>query len=283
MELVLTAVAILAVMGVVFAVGLSVASRKFKVDADPRIEQIVEELPGANCGACGYGGCPAAAEAIVKGEVDVAACPVGGAEVAKRVADIMGVEVKEREREVAVVMCRGTKVKDRYDYDGVRDCRAAVIIQGGPKECEYGCIGFGTCVAVCQFEAIRMGDDGLPHVIEERCVACRACEKACPVDIIKVLPVSKMVHVLCSSHDKGKRVKDICGLGCIGCKKCEKVCKFEAIHVEDFLARIDYEKCVSCGKCVKECPTGVIKNFRPERKPKKQKKEAVAAEAEAAS
>jgi len=278
MGLLIAAVIALAGLGLVFGLGLAYASDKCAVDTDPRIEEVAEALPGVNCGGCSYSGCSSYAEAVVTEGAAPNLCSVGGEEVAARIAEIMGVEVEQKEPEIAVVRCRGTNVADRFLYDGVWDCRAALLVQCGFKECEYGCLGLGTCVEACPFEAIRMGDDGLPEVIEERCVGCRQCEKACPRGIIAVQPKSKYVHVLCRSHDKGGAAKRICAVACIGCKKCEKVCPKDAIHVVDFLAEIDYDKCISCGKCVKECPQGCIINLRPKRRPpkKKQPAEAVA-------
>lgn len=259
-------------LGVIFGIGLAYASDKCAVDTDPRIDQVVDALPGVNCGACGYSGCSAYAEAVVTEGVAPNLCTVGGAEAAEEVAGIMGVEHEEREAEIAVVGCRGTDVADRFLYNGVCDCRAALLFQGGPKGCVYGCLGLGTCIEECPFEAIRMGDDGLPEIIEERCVGCRRCEKICPRNIITVQPKSKYVYVLCRSRDKGGTAKKICAVACIGCKKCEKICPKDAVHVVDFLAEIDYDKCISCGKCVKECPQDCIINLRPKRRPPKKKR-----------
>jgi len=264
--LIVWSLALLALLGIVFALGLSFASRAFHVDSDPRIDEIAELLPGANCGGCGYAGCSAAAEAVVKGDAPANVCPALDSEAAKAVADIMGVEFVEREPEIAVVQCRGAGVEQRFAYDGVQDCRAAMLVQGGALACAYGCLRLGTCVQVCPFDAMEMGPDGLPRAISGKCTACGKCVEACPRDLITIVSVKKAIHVLCRSHEKGGAVKKICEVGCIGCKKCEKECPFDAIHVTDFLAEIDYEKCKVCGKCVKVCPTGAIVNLRKKKK-----------------
>ncbi|MEW6357233.1 MAG: RnfABCDGE type electron transport complex subunit B [Planctomycetota bacterium] len=266
--LIVWSLVILTILGVVFALGLSFASKKFKVETDPRIDQIGDLLPGANCGGCGFAGCLAAAEAVVKGESPVNVCPALDEEMAKLVAGIMGVEYVEREREIAVVRCKGKDIAPRFAYYGIPDCRAAVLVQGGPHGCTYGCLGFGSCAEACPFDAIHMGLDCLPVVNPEKCTACGKCVATCPRNLIRVLPVKKTVHVLCRSHDKGGMVKKICAHGCIACKKCEKACPEDAIHVTDFLAEIDYEKCKLCGDCIKVCPVGVIEDFREKTGPR---------------
>jgi len=285
--LILSSVIALGLLGIAFGLGLAIASDKLAVDVDPRVEQIEDVLPGVNCGACGQTGCPGYAEAVVAGETEPNKCTVGGPEVAAQIAEIMGVEHTETEKEVAVIMCRGSEVASKFEYYGVPDCRAAALLQGGPKGCQYGCLGLGTCSDACMFEAIRTTPSGLPEVIEERCVGCGKCVDVCPRNLVELHPISSNVHVQCKSRDKGGKAKKICKAACIGCKKCEKVCKFEAIAVDNFLALIDYEKCKSCGPCVKECPQEVIVNYRKERKakgltpPKKAKKVEPKEEAEA--
>ncbi|NOZ23762.1 MAG: RnfABCDGE type electron transport complex subunit B [Planctomycetes bacterium] len=264
--LIIWSLVMLTILGVAFALGLSLASKKFKVDADPRIDEIGDLLPGANCGGCGFAGCLAAAEAVVKSDAPVNVCPALDKTLAKRVADIMGVEYVEREREIAVVRCKGKNVAQRFQYFGIADCRAAQLVQGGNLACTYGCLGFGSCADACPFDAIRMGPDRLPIVNPEKCTACGKCVETCPRDLICVLPVKTFVHVLCSSHVKGALVKKICAQGCIACKKCEKACPVDAIHVIDFLAEIDYEKCTLCGKCIEVCPTRVIEDLRKKKK-----------------
>lgn len=275
------ATAILAMLTLIFGVTLAVVSDVFRVKSDPRVEEVLEALPGVNCGACGFPGCSGLAEALVAGKAGADECVPGGAACATAVAEIMGLSFEEKTPRTAIVHCRGSAalVGNRYEYDGIKDCRAAVLasVQAGPKECVYGCLGFGTCAAVCPFGAIVMGDDGLPRVDEQLCTGCGACVAACPRGIISVQPIDKHVHVYCSSKDKGAAVRKICSVGCIGCKKCEKVCPVKtgpAIHVNDFLAVVDYDACISCGKCVRECPTGCIGDLRM---PRRQLEKAAAA------
>ena len=261
----LPSILILASLGLLFGMGLFIASRVFRVHVDPRVGRIEHVLPGSNCGACGLAGCSGFAKAIVHGSADIAGCVAGGEEVAHLIADIMGVEAKAVEKRVAVLRCQGKNVADRYQYEGVRTCAAANLLYGGPKDCTYGCIGYGDCATACPFDAIHM-IDGFPVVDEDKCTACGKCVEACPKNLFELLPLSKLVHVRCVSTDAGKVVRKICDVGCIACRRCEKVCKFDAVHVENNLAIFDYEKCTSCGACAKECPTGTIMNYRMERK-----------------
>ncbi len=263
----LASLIILGSLGVVFGLGLYVASRLFFVKVDPRIERIESILPGANCGACGLAGCSGFARAIVHGSADIAGCIAGGEDIAHLIADIMGVKAKEVDRKTAIIHCAGRNVENRFIYDGVRTCRSANLFEGGPKECLYGCIGFGDCERACPFGAITMIND-FPFIDEKKCTSCGKCVEACPKNLFSLHSLRKLVHVACRSHDAGRFVRLICKVGCIGCKKCEKVCPFNAIHVKNNLAIIDYEKCTSCGKCVLECPTSSIVNYREERKSK---------------
>ncbi|MFH1830018.1 MAG: RnfABCDGE type electron transport complex subunit B [Pseudomonadota bacterium] len=256
---------ILGFLGILFGFGLFVASRVFRVHIDPRVGRIEHALPGANCGACGFAGCGGFAKAIVHGSADIAGCIPGGAEVSHLVADIMGLEAKVTDKKVAMLRCQGRDVEDRYEYQGVTTCQAANLLHSGPKACLFGCIGFGDCAIVCPFDALHMVN-GFPEVDEAKCTACGKCVGACPKNLFELISLSKLVHVRCTSTDKGKDVRKVCKVGCIACKKCETVCKFDAVHIEKNLAIFDYEKCTSCGMCVKECPTGTIMNFRKSRK-----------------
>ena len=254
---------VLGLLALFLGIILAVASKVFHMDVDPRVEQVEALLPGANCGACGLAGCAAAAEHIVAGDASPAACPVCSKDARAQIFELMGLAAQEAEPKLARMVCGGgTGCKDKEDYHGVDDCRAAVLVHGGAKACRYACVGLGSCVDACPFEAIFMGEDGLPHVIEERCTACGACERICPTNVIQVMPAKRMVWVKCSSHDKGKVVNKICKTGCIACKKCEKECPVDAIHVVDNLAVIDYEKCKLCGKCAAVCPKHCIIDLR---------------------
>ena len=255
------ATAVVGGTGFLIGIFLGFAGKKFAVWTDPREEKIIEALPGNNCGGCGFPGCSGLAAAIVQGDAPVNGCPVGGAPVAAVVAEIMGVEAGDAVHEVAFVACNGTKAnaKDQYIYSGVSSCKMAAMMQGGgPKACKYGCLGFGDCVAVCQFDAIRIGEGGIAVVDKDQCKACKKCVQACPRGIISLVDYAGEHLVRCSSKDKGKAVIQACSVGCIGCKMCEKVCEFDAIHVTNNVAYKDLTKCTNCGKCVEKCPKHVM-------------------------
>ena len=261
MTKVILCVAILAIMGAVFGIVLAFAAKVFAVEKDPREDAIMESLPGANCGGCGYPGCAGYAAAVVAGVAPVNLCAVGGEPVAEQVAEIMGVVAGETVKHIASVHCSGCGVNyTKYKYEGVHDCLAASRLPGGgPLGCDYGCLGMGTCENVCPFDAIHV-KNGVAVVDEEKCKACSKCVDACPRHIIDLEPYKTKKHVTipCSSEDKGPVVTKVCTNGCIGCGICAKVCPKEAIVVENFLAKIDYDKCIGCGICAQKCPRHLI-------------------------
>jgi RnfABCDGE-type electron transport complex B subunit len=259
-QAIILAAAVVGGTGVVIGIFLGFAGEKLKVETDPREDAINEALPGNNCGGCGYAGCSGLASAIVKGEAEVGACPVGGSAVAAQIAEIMGQEAGDTVRTTAFVKCAGTceKANDDYNYFGVEDCAmAAHVPGGGAKTCSHGCLGFGSCVKACPFDAVHIVD-GIAVVDKEACKSCGKCVAACPKNLIEIVPYESMHFVQCNSKDKGKDVMKACAVGCIGCKKCEKTCEFGAITVTDNVAHIDYEKCTNCGACVDVCPKGCI-------------------------
>jgi Na+-translocating ferredoxin:NAD+ oxidoreductase subunit B len=249
----------LGVLGFIFGVGLSIASKKFAVSIDPRLEKIHGLLPGANCGACGGAGCFGFAESLLSGKLSPDACRVADEKNKEEIARILGQKIEKKIRKTAVLHCNaGKKVKNKYNYTGIKDCVAANSLMRGPKACAFGCIGFGTCVRVCPFSAISMSAEGLPVVDAKKCKACNKCVAACPKKLFTLAAVNSPVFVACSSHDSGRDTKTACPVGCIACRLCEKACKFDAIHVTDNLAVIDYQKCTSCKECVKVCPCKTI-------------------------
>lgn len=260
---VIVATLVVALTGLIIGILLGIAGEKFKVEVDERELLVREALPGVNCGACGYAGCDAAAKAVAEGSAPVNLCPVGGVPVADKVAEIMGVTAEATEKNVAFVKCSGTcdKAVDYSQYYGVKDCVAAMSSPGeGGKACSYGCMGLGSCVKACPFDAIHV-IDGIAKVDVEKCTACNNCVKVCPKNIIEIVPAKAEFLVRCNSLDKGKDVKSKCDAGCIGCSMCVRVCEYDAVHVEDNLAYIDQSKCVKCGKCAEKCPTKVIRDL----------------------
>lgn len=265
-------------LGLIFGVLLGIASKVFAVKEDERIPLLLDALPGANCGGCGFAGCGAYAAAICNDGVKANMCPVGGDDTTKKISEILGIESVIKDKLVARVLCNGTpdRAVQKYNFDGPLDCNSAARLGGGEKMCSYGCLGFGTCVHVCKFDAISI-ENGVAYINIDKCVACGACAEACPKNIIKILPLKSKYTITCRSVDKGKVTRKDCEVGCIGCGICAKACPKDAITVSDNLAVIDPNKCINCGICAQKCPQKTINKItpeglvRPEPKPQKPK------------
>lgn len=251
-------------LGVIFGLLLGYANDKFKVEVDERIPLIREALPGANCGGCGFAGCDAYAEAVVNNTAKPNKCTPGGTVTIEKISNILGIVTETTEPTTAYVKCQGncSVAKEKYIYQGIQDCNQAVINSGGgSKSCEYGCLGLGSCIKVCQFDALEIVD-GIVRVIEENCVSCGACVGACPKGLIEITPVKSRVRIQCNSKNKGKEVMDTCSVGCITCGLCVKNCPENAITMTNNLPIIDYTKCTNCGTCVIKCPKKTIEDLR---------------------
>ncbi len=279
-------IATLSVIGTSAAVILYFVAQKFKVYEDPRIDEVEEALPAANCGGCGFAGCRAFAEACVKADnLDDLNCPVGGNETMNQVADILGLEPVKKDARVAFIRCNGTcdHRPKTSRFDGATTCAIASSVYSGETDCQWGCLGYGDCYDACDFDAIELRADlGVPKIIDDKCVACGACVEACPKDLIemrKKMPKYRKVVVACRNQDKGGVARKSCSVACIGCGKCEKECKFDAITIENNLAFIDSDKCKLCRKCAPVCPTNAIieENFPPRKIKKEEKEECITA------
>ena len=265
MNYILTALVVLGAIAIIAAVVLYVCSKRFAVTEDPRIGEVAQALPQANCGGCGFAGCSGLAAAIVKaadnGSIEGLACPVGGNETMKKIANILGMTVAEGERRIAVVRCQAdcNKRKTIAQYDGLNTCCAMNACGMGETACGYGCLGCGDCAEACSFGGIK---------INEETTACGACAKACPRGIIELRsrgPKDKRLYVSCQNKDRGPAAVKACDVSCIACGKCAKECAFDAISIENNLAYIDPTKCRMCRKCEKACPRHAIVsvNFPP--------------------
>ena len=259
---------VLAGLGIVFGVALAIVAARFVVKVDPKVEKVRETLPGANCGACGFAGCMGYAEAVVGNpDVAVSMCAPGKSAVAEKIAEITGKKAEKMDPKIARVFCQGgsSLSQRKFIYTGVMDCTAAVLAAGGNKSCEYGCLGYATCMRACPFDAITMSADNLPIISKEKCTACGKCVAACPKQVIELGLMSKAVVISCHSKDKGIDVKKKCQVGCIACGICVRTCPVDAIKIDNNLARIDHAKCIVCGLCVKKCPTSAIHDYIPVR------------------
>lgn len=258
---IVTAVAVCGILALIIGIVLGLVSNKFEVEVDERVTKVREHLAGSNCGGCGFAGCDACAEAIVNGSAAPNACAPAGAENAKAIGAIMGVSVGDTNPKRAFVKCNGTcdKAVRQSNYYGIMDCVKASTMPGGSnKACTFGCMGMGSCVAACKYDAIHIVN-GIALVDQpEKCVACGACVRTCPKHLIELIPVNQTHMVRCSSPLPMKQVKEVCSAGCIGCGACVKQCEHDAVHVENHLAYIDPAKCTNCGKCAAKCPVKVI-------------------------
>ena len=266
MDIIIAAL-VLGVMGLVFGLVLTATSKIFAVPSNPQRDAVREALPGANCGGCGYPGCDGCADAIAAGKAPADACPVCSAEAKAKIAEIMGAEVPDASnRKIARVLCQGDceSAKQKFEYQGIQDCNSACTVGDGYKSCKFACLGLGTCVQACPFDAIHIDPvKKLPVVDEEKCAACGKCVAACPKGVLELASVKNEVALLCRNTDKLKAVMEVCKTGCIGCQKCMKACKFEAITMVNNLPVIDYDKCRGCRMCAEACPTGAIKALQP--------------------
>ena len=275
---ILIAFALLGGLGLIFGLVLAAASKVFYVETDPRLDQLNECLPGANCGGCGYPGCGGYAEAVLAGEAPIGKCASGGNECAQAMAAIMGIKAEAVTRKVALVRCSGEKTYDKDGnlvsgakikgtYEGFKDCLAASKVGGhGPLACKYGCLGYGSCTKACKYDAISIVN-GVAKVNEDRCVGCMACASVCPRQLIVPVEPNRNVVIACNSMAKGAVTTRGCTVGCIGCGLCKKICPKDAITIEKNLAIIDYSKCDNCGLCATVCPKKLIKDSNVENLP----------------
>ncbi len=258
---ILTATVVVTAIGLLCSVILVIASKAFAVKVDEKCEKIRECLPGANCGACGYAGCDSYAKALsLADETNTGLCTPGASKVAADIADVLGVAPSEVTRKLACVHCNGNcdNTSKKAEFMGAKSCAAAKLLYGGDGKCIYGCLGFGDCVTVCEYDAIHL-DNGIAKVDINSCTACSRCVKVCPNGIIEIVPADNPVSVKCNNIEKGAVARKNCNVACIGCMKCEKICPTNAITVEDNLARINYIRCIACGECAAACPTDAIK------------------------
>ncbi|MBR5200979.1 MAG: RnfABCDGE type electron transport complex subunit B [Alistipes sp.] len=274
MNLLLT-VLTLSLLGVLLAVILYFVAQKFKVEEDPRIDEVEKMLPGANCGGCGFAGCRAMSEALVKNDnIDALYCPVAGGDVMKSIAGYLGKSAADKAPMVATMLCGGTcqKRPKINHYDGALSCAVVNTFYIGETGCAFGCIGYGDCVQACKFGAMALNPEtGLVEIDPDKCTACGACVKTCPkglIELRKKWPKNRAIYVACRSKNRGSVVMKVCKAGCIGCGKCAKACPFGAITIDSYLAYINPDKCKLCRKCVNECPTGAINIKNMERLPK---------------
>lgn len=258
----LAAILTLGGIGLVAATALGIAAKKFAVEVDPRELEILEALPGANCGACGYPGCAGYAKGVAEGKCSPNLCTPGGAETVEAIAAILGIEAVVMEPQVAVVACQGDNLKasNKYRYLGLQDCNAAQKIADGPKNCPSGCLGLGSCERACPFGAIEMTSQNLAVINRDKCTGCERCVAVCPRQVIKMVPLKATVHVLCNSNDKGALVRRYCEVGCIGCHICKKTVP-EAYAVDTYLAKVDYEHDSEATLAIDKCPTHCIRDF----------------------
>lgn len=262
MKIVIYTIIVSLLAGFLLGLLLGLFKKIFYVSVDERIQKIRDALSGANCGGCGYAGCDSFAEAVSKGEAPSDGCVAGGAECAAKINAILGTSSGEAKPKVAFLACAGDRecAQDKGIYVGPKTCAMSQQINNGRKKCAFGCIGFGDCVAACPFDALSMGQNGLPVIDREKCLACGKCAKACPKGLFRLIPKDeKGAIALCSNRSENKpQIKKDCSKGCFKCGVCTKKCPEGAVQLVNGLPEIDRSKCTACGQCVAACPDKVL-------------------------
>ncbi len=248
-------------LGLILAAVLAFANRRLYVYEDPRIDQVEDMLPHANCGACGTAGCRAFAEKLVSNELQPGACTVNSVDMNQQIADFLGVDLGAGDKRIARLACAGgSNVAHRHgDYRGVDSCRAASLVAGGGKGCAWGCLGLADCERICEFDAITMDRHDLPQVIGDLCTACGDCVEICPRDLFSLQPIAHRLWVACKNLEQGEAAEAECSVACNGCGRCALDAPADLITIEHYLARIDYAKnSLASRVAIERCPTGAI-------------------------
>ena len=258
--------AVFTLLGLMFGFALAAAALRFHVPVNPLVERVRDRLPSANCGACGYAGCMAYAEAVVAlPGVSPSLCIPGRAPVAKALAELTGKDAGAVQDRLVVMTCHGTSAyaREEAEYAGIPTCAAASLVFGGPRACKNGCLGLGDCVRACPFDALSIGGGGIAQVDTEKCTGCAVCVSICPKDLFKLYPRNRRVELSCKALDKQAIVRATCMVGCTLCRKCVSKCPAGAIEWDGRTILIDHDKCIAYGDacgyaCVEICPSTII-------------------------
>ncbi len=253
-------------LGLLFGLALGVASEKFKVQSNPLVDRVRDQLPSANCGACGFAGCTAYAEAVVEdANVSPSLCIPGRAPVAQAVAELTGKAAGDVQDRLAVMTCHGVSAyaRDEAEYAGIPTCAAAALVFGGPKACKNGCLGLGDCVRACPFDALFLNDGGIAQVLPDKCTGCGVCVGICPKTLFTLYPRARRVELACKGVDSKQVVRATCMVGCVQCRRCVTKCPAGAVTWNGQHIEIDHEKCIAYGPdcnevCTEVCPSSIL-------------------------